>query len=297
MRYIVFVFVFLAGLGESAASTGDDPFQSRLVQLSSTTNLLIPDERNRLDQIYGSHELRLSWEVMCSDSDSLYCFYPSYYSIESEDNEGNPFVRAKIHEQLPPYRVIWMGQHQDGTHVEGVVNEHRLGIHAACDRVPPEVHRLALNMPAWRVLKMERVRVPVTEERVWQDLPNGSRVMVVIEPEYGKYKNIAIYREHSFSDNYVPAPPPFHLTMFTQTDGAALQKWAGHSKNAGLVPENPAEASSKRVALIRQRFDPETESPNAAELSVVYEYEQFDLKVTVEHTPLGDAPPRDQVTP
>lgn len=282
----------------SLAKAQNEAFRIDLSSVNASTRLSYVDSKGAPREVRASHDLRISWGLECLEGESLYCFYPRVFNVHSEDDQANPFVRTVPRDSLPPSQVTWVGEMQSVVRgLESLSVKNRFGASFVCDRLPSEVKLIEVEVPVWKAKRTERVVVPITQERVWQTLPNGSRVMFIVKDDYGKHKRIAVYREHAFSVDHEVKPPPFLLVRFVEDGDSEGLRRAPSLSRGSLLPDNPADADTKRVVFIEQRFDPEYATPTSVELVVVHEYEQVDLKFRVEDLALGDAVPYDKVAP
>jgi len=289
--YLIFAMIFANT--DQPASSINESFSIKLSHLDVSTSISNPDRVVEIDQMRSRHQLRMSWEFSLLDTESLYCYISRYHSIKSEDEKGNPFVRSKVRDPYPPMHFQWMGKDSRGNRTERVKQKGGLGTTNTCDRIPPTINRLEINLPMWKAKRIEHVTVPITADKVWQPLPNGAKVMAVIEPEYSR---VMIYREHSLSDTGDPVPPPFHISSILQEDGTDL-RGTSRASLEGLVPDNPEQAGTKKIVYIKQRYAPEREMPGYVVLAVVHEYEQVNVQFILEDAVLGDFVPFDKILP
>lgn len=275
----------------------DDAIDVKLIHIRASTNISMPNQSGDLEKTRGQHELAVTYEISVDDADSLYCMYSRDYSIVSQDEQGKPFVRSKAHEQRPPFGFVWLGQDLEGSFFERVRRGIDLGFANSCDRIPSSIGLFEVQFSVWKAKKIEHVTIPITQDKVWQTLPNGSRVMAVITGDRGAYENVSVYRENVLSENGDIIPPPFHISKVIKEDGEELRHLGGTPKKSGLISENPEQAHIKKIIKFDQRFFPERDAPKSVVIAVVHEYEDMHVRLRLEDFLLGEMVPYDKISP
>jgi len=275
----------------------DEAISVKLLHARASTNISTLNRSEDLGDMRGVHEFAVSLEISAKDSESLYCLYSRNYSVVSQDEHGKPFVRSRAHEQVPPFGFSWLGQDLEGSFFERVRKSINLGFTNKCDRIPSSVDLFEVQFPVWKAKEVEHVTVLITQDKVWQTLPNGSRVMAVITNDRGEYKNVSIYRENALSENGDLIPPPFHISKVVKEDGEELRHLGGTPKKRGLNPDNPEQAHIKKIIRFDQRFHPERDTPESVVIAVVHEYEDMHVRFRLEDFSLGETVSYDKVSP
>lgn len=249
-------------------------------------NQRLESSKGRVGRFRITSELRFT-----PKDDSVYVYLRDAYTVNAVDEFGEQIVRPNERDNKPAISFDWILPNGFGAVEEYGKSYAEIKTSNKCIAIPGNLSELRIKLPVWKVSRSERITVPVQESAEWKELPNGERVKVELNKEWYLGPNLRIYRDHVLDSTGLTTPPAFQLLYLLDEKGEVMRV-DGSPSNFGLLPANPEDSLTARVAglgiLFRSR---EPEFPTHVVLNVVHEYVREDVNFRLEDFALGRAEP------